>query len=98
MKKDAELGNAFLDLALVGVLVVTIGVVVDLLRGDGIGIPILVVTVVVYGAYLVAALRAGALRSDIYGRWQSAAVSRVRDRLFSLSFIAPRLRGFLISS
>ena len=60
MKKDADLGNAFLDVVLVGVILVTIGVVVDLGRGDGIETSLLVAAVVFYGAYLLGALRAGA--------------------------------------
>ena len=60
MKKDTDLGDAFLDVVLVGVVLVTIGVVVDLLRGDGIEIALLVAALVLYGAYLLGALRAGA--------------------------------------
>lgn len=59
MKTDKDIGNAFLDVVLVGVMLTTIGVVIDLLRGDGVELEVLGPALVLYVAYLIGALRTG---------------------------------------
>lgn len=59
MKKDPALGNAFMDIALLGVLLTTAGIVIDVFTGAGVNIYLIGASVVTYGAYLIGALRLG---------------------------------------
>ena len=56
---DKQVGNAFLDIALVGMVIATIGVVVSLVRGDGLDMPWLAAALFTYAAYVIGALRLG---------------------------------------
>lgn len=56
---EKQIGNAFLDIALVGMVITAIGVVVGLVRGDGFDLPWLTATLLIYAAYVIGALRLG---------------------------------------
>ncbi len=64
MNKDRNVGNIFLDVVLVGVVMTTATVIFDLLQGDGVEPVTIVAAAVTYGAYSVGALRAGASPGD----------------------------------
>jgi hypothetical protein len=54
------LGNVFLDLALVGIVISTLGVTIALVRGEGVNPGWVLAALVIYGAYIIGALRTGA--------------------------------------
>ena len=59
MRKDPELGNAFLDIALVGVVTMTIAIVIDLLAGGSVNLGLIAPAVATYLLYVIGALRLG---------------------------------------
>ena len=59
MKKDKALGNAFMDVALAGAVLATIGIVVDLVTGGSIQLTLIGAGLITYAAYIVAAIRLG---------------------------------------
>lgn len=59
MKRDPALGNAFMDIAFVGVVLTTITIVVDLVTGSSVNLGLLGLGIVTYGSYLIGALRLG---------------------------------------
>ena len=60
MKKDRALGNAFLDICLVGAVLSTFALIYAAASGDGVDLPLFGVAVLTYGAYFLGALRLGA--------------------------------------
>ncbi|MFP5351688.1 MAG: hypothetical protein ACLGIB_03885 [Actinomycetota bacterium] len=58
--KDSRLGNAFLDVVLVGLIGISIAVVADLARGGGVNLWLLGATALIYATYFIAAIRLGA--------------------------------------
>lgn len=59
VKKDPALGNAFMDIALLGMLLTTVGVLLDVFAGEGINVYLIGACVITYGAFLVGGLRLG---------------------------------------
>jgi Na+/H+-dicarboxylate symporter len=59
VRDNEALGKAFLDLALVGIVISTIGVAVGLVRGDGVGPGWVLAALAIYAAYFVGAVRLG---------------------------------------
>lgn len=59
VRSDPELGSAFLDLLLIGIVLTAFGVGVDLARGAGVELISVAPAIVLSIAYLVAALRLG---------------------------------------
>ena len=59
MKKDKALGNAFMDVALAGAVLATIGIVVDLVTGGDVKMTLIGAGLITYAAYIVAAIRLG---------------------------------------
>ena len=59
MKKDPALGNAFMDIALVGMLLTTVGIVIDVFTGAFVNVTLIGAAAITYGAYLIGALRLG---------------------------------------
>jgi hypothetical protein len=59
VRDNEALGKAFLDIALVGIVVSTFGVVVGVVRGDGVGPGWVLAAVAIYIAYFLGAMRMG---------------------------------------
>jgi hypothetical protein len=60
MIKDPDLGNAYLDVALVGATLSTVGVVVDLISRGTVDPWLLATALITNAAYIIGALRLGA--------------------------------------
>lgn len=59
MERKEQVGNAFLDVALVGVIVTTIGVLVNLFSGQGLDLPWVAAALFIAALYVLGAVRVG---------------------------------------